>query len=389
MVRRLWLSFGLLVLFIFLAFGSSDSKRNRTPIQTVAQSGPQSGGGNKSNPQAQQGVVVVPPAQKVFVATVETAVHEYATAPNELKKTAIRMKRGESLKTVLPKLRVSGWVGALDSMKTNRDGSAYISIWLAGSESTYLKTWNNTLSDIGDGTLIKFGSEVYNTLSEMKEGTLIQFDGTFFGDRGDYIRETSMTEGGSMTEPEFLFKFTKVSPYTSPKDTTKKAETPRTDGRQNTKKNDDQSQQKMNISCDNLPSGMPDEYVAFAQRCESATNDGSRCYPVDLNKDGIDELIIVSDCTAWCGNGPCEMVVLAKNSGRWSPVYKGIEARVMETVTHGYVDLVSSARDYSSGGPDCDRKKKWSWDGGGYRMVKNCLDGVCDDGHHSCKLEER
>jgi hypothetical protein len=62
------------------------------------------------------------------------------------------------------------------------------------------------------GTLIPHGSALYDQVAKLAVGTTVIFSGIFGpGDR-DYLEEMSMTEEGSMTDPEFLFKFTNISP---------------------------------------------------------------------------------------------------------------------------------------------------------------------------------
>jgi hypothetical protein len=89
---------------------------------------------------------------------------------------------------------------------TNSDGKAYISIRLSGSESIVVKTWNNAISDFEDETLINQGTSMYSALSELSERTSVTFSGDFIPDAKDHIKEASLTEEGSMTEPEFLIR---------------------------------------------------------------------------------------------------------------------------------------------------------------------------------------
>ena len=95
-------------------------------------------------------------------------------------------------------------------MQTNSEGKAFIEIKLEGAESIVIKTWNNSLSDLMDNTLIENGSGLYNTIADLSEGTEVVFSGTFIADDRDFIREGSMTERGSMTDPEFILKFSSI-----------------------------------------------------------------------------------------------------------------------------------------------------------------------------------
>jgi hypothetical protein len=46
----------------------------------------------------------------------------------------------------------------------------------------------------------------------MKEGDEVVFSGTFFASDVDCVEEHSMGLQGSMSEPEFIFRFTSVKP---------------------------------------------------------------------------------------------------------------------------------------------------------------------------------
>ena len=64
---------------------------------------------------------------------------------------------------------------------------------------------------MGSNTLIPQTSKLYGTLAEMQKGTPIQFSAKLLADDKDGFREKSMTEEGSMTEPNFLIALTVVS----------------------------------------------------------------------------------------------------------------------------------------------------------------------------------
>jgi hypothetical protein len=73
-----------------------------------------------------------------------------------------------------------------------------------------IQTWNNGLSDIADKTLIPVNTPLFNAISDLKEGISVKVSGQFVAGEQDYIGEQSLTENGSMTEPEFSVHFTKV-----------------------------------------------------------------------------------------------------------------------------------------------------------------------------------
>lgn len=154
--------------------------------------------------------IILPQSQLAFIQKVESFYPLYDEAPNELKKSALRKQRKDALASLVSSRRVSEWIGTLKDMQTNSEGKAFIEIKLDGAESITIKTWNNALSDIIDETLIENGSELYNSISDLSVGDKVVFSGTFASDERDYIREASITERGSMMDPEFILKFSDV-----------------------------------------------------------------------------------------------------------------------------------------------------------------------------------
>lgn len=164
--------------------------------------------------------IKIPENQKAFVEAVESVQSEYDQAPNELKKSAIRTKRGKLIKFALNNHRdISGWVGSISDMQTNSEGKAVFAIKLEGT-SIELQTWNNIISDSFDETLIAQDSNLYAIISELKKGDRVVVNGTFLpSPKSDFVKESSLTESSSMAEPEFIFRFDSVKLYSSHENT--------------------------------------------------------------------------------------------------------------------------------------------------------------------------
>jgi len=160
-------------------------------------------------PTAQASQVSVPSEQKAFTDAVTSFISQYQSAPNELKKSAVRFSRKQKLQELLTSLDFNGWVGRIDKMGTTSKGNAYISVTLDGT-SIVTETYNNELSDIGDNTLIPINSELFNKVSDLKSGDQVKVSGHFLTEEQDFIKENSITEDGSMTEPEFIVQFSQV-----------------------------------------------------------------------------------------------------------------------------------------------------------------------------------
>jgi hypothetical protein len=157
----------------------------------------------------------IPSEQTQFVILINNYAARYRAAPNEIQKTELRFSRKADIERLFGQKSATNWVGTLEKVKTNQDGTTYISIKLAPSGAAFVKTWNNRLSDLGSGTMIERGSPLYRALSAFSEGQAIVFSGEFLADGGqDFLRETSLTEDGSMTAPEFVMRFTAIGQST-------------------------------------------------------------------------------------------------------------------------------------------------------------------------------
>ena len=167
----------------------------------------------KQDQQTQQ-PISLPDKETAFIQAIQSVKAEYDAAPNELRKSAVRTKRGKLIQKALGGSRnVSDWVGVLSDMETSGEGKAILEIKLEGTD-IQVGTWNNSLSDMFDNTLIPQESPIYSAASQLKEGDRIVFSGTFLPtDANDYVKETSLTESGSMSSPEFILKFKAIKAY--------------------------------------------------------------------------------------------------------------------------------------------------------------------------------
>lgn len=174
------------------------------------------GGGQSASPGAPVSApapeIVLPVEQQQLAGVVVPYIKQYEAAPNELKKSALRSARRKALADALQTFEFTDWVGTIVTMETTSEGKAHLAIKL---QSTPIKVqnWNNELSDLGSNTLIAKGSELFNAVAELAVGNLVRVSGTFRKGAKDHIDEQSVTEEGSMTEPEFTVKFSKIAKY--------------------------------------------------------------------------------------------------------------------------------------------------------------------------------
>ena len=148
-----------------------------------------------------------------FCKVVQDAAESYKSTANELQRSKLRSNRREGLKTFASKYgeQMEDWTGTINRMTTTGNGDAILSVAsTACGQKIELRTGNTSLFDIGNQTIIKQYSPMFNVLAALPEGTPIKFSGRLFADERDGFREMSVTERGSMTEPEFLFLFTSI-----------------------------------------------------------------------------------------------------------------------------------------------------------------------------------
>jgi hypothetical protein len=158
----------------------------------------------------------IPDRQQEFLNLISEFSEEYSSAPNDLKKSAVRTKRANSLKELFSKsLSVTNWVGNINEMSTTGEGNAHIQVKLVGVDVSFANT-NNELSDLVDKTLINQSSPLFTKVADFSEGDQVFINGVLRTDfdtdeGGDFLDESfSFTEAGSMTDPIFLIKFNDI-----------------------------------------------------------------------------------------------------------------------------------------------------------------------------------
>ncbi len=192
--KKKWWIIGVIILvLIIIGVASQDNKGTKTSKSKEVQS------------------LNIPETQKAFIQAVTSLISEYNAAPNELKKSAVRQKRKKAIKQALnSNYKIVNWVGTLKDMATTSERNAYVSIQPVGCNFR-VQTWNNEISDVlSTKTLIPESSPLYKKVAELSEGDKVTFSGSFVSGDDDFVGEQSMTEDGSMTDPEFTVVFNNI-----------------------------------------------------------------------------------------------------------------------------------------------------------------------------------
>ena len=149
----------------------------------------------------------LPEDEKAFLAVVAEAREAYRGAANDMAKGAVRVARKAKLCPFLAK-GAKDWVGSIAKLDSSSKGLGVLTLTLARDVS--VGTWNNDLSDIMDHTLLDPSSSVAHAAMAMAKGDKVVFSGRFIQSDEDCLRETSLTQDGSLRDPAFVLLFSAV-----------------------------------------------------------------------------------------------------------------------------------------------------------------------------------
>lgn len=201
---------GLMGLGVYIAFAEKKSPSSPSSLAANAE-------GSGSNQPSEAAVAEGQPKttsiatgkqQTAFAGIIDRSRSEFTAAQNDLAKGAFRQSRADELCQLLKNRSVSNWVGFLSELSSNSDGLGVITIDIGGG--TEVKTWNNDFSDIGDKTMLRSSDPVFKAVINMKIGQPVVFSGKFMKGDADCIAEGSLTQSGSMENPEFIMRFTSL-----------------------------------------------------------------------------------------------------------------------------------------------------------------------------------
>lgn len=151
-----------------------------------------------------------PKGERAIVKAIVTAQAAADDAENDLQRGGVLRTRTRAICAAMDSMKVQNWTGQVSKLDANGDGKGVVSVEIAdGAEVT---TWNNSFSDIGDETLIEPDSKLFDQVMALEQDQLVKFSGTFFKDDANCLKESSLTLTGSLSEPEFIFRFSSVTP---------------------------------------------------------------------------------------------------------------------------------------------------------------------------------
>ena len=202
------------IIGIFAVASSSDSgDRSRTQAASAAGYTTQARVASPVQVASLEPSLAVPEMERRLIASVSTSLARFNAGTNEMAKGSARPMRAREICSYMTSMNVDRWVGYVEQLTTNNEGRGVLAIRLPNSP-VVVSTWNNAVSDIMHDTLIEPQSSIYSQAVALSAGQPVVFSGRFFNDEEDCLWEQSLSLEGSITEPEFVFRFSSIAPTT-------------------------------------------------------------------------------------------------------------------------------------------------------------------------------
>jgi len=133
----------------------------------------------------------MPQDQKQFIEIVEHFHNAYTQRDSDIAKNATRLQRAKAICAAARTPVVQNWTGTVFKVSTSREGKGVLELTL--STHMGITTWNDSIADVGDHTLIDPKSPLFDQTVLLKKNQDVLFSGSFIPDPTDCFRETSMT----------------------------------------------------------------------------------------------------------------------------------------------------------------------------------------------------
>jgi hypothetical protein len=173
---------------------------------------------------AGQNSAAIPADQGQFVNLVDSYIQQYKSAPNDLKKRALRdefikaVEDTQNSKTDVdghaqPAYGLVGWVGTLQNVKAlGTAASADIRIYGSKNLITFTAGGGTPYELFNTFTVIKGGTPAYNALSNLREKSRIRFDGTLLVGKNAslLLSDKPLMESQAIMSPQFYIALKSV-----------------------------------------------------------------------------------------------------------------------------------------------------------------------------------
>ena len=143
-----------------------------------------------------------------FLAILQDGKISYENTSDKELSLGARATRATDLCTLLGNDKEAiEWTGTISSVDSSQ-GQRVLAVKLA--DGVTVGTMRSGVADHTDVPTIDPASDLFKTMSQMHVGERVRFSGQFFPSSADCIKETSPSESGSMTAPNFAITFTSV-----------------------------------------------------------------------------------------------------------------------------------------------------------------------------------
>jgi len=150
----------------------------------------------------------LPADEAAFISINQDAKHRWQDALNDIQREPIPNARNMALCAV--PVNVSEWTGHVGRVGTYL-GSNQASLSVALVPNITLRTEGDLQNK---GSKIQRGTRLFDAVSKLAAGQSVTFSGYFIKGDKTCLQETSLTNSGSLTDPEFQFVFRDIRPNT-------------------------------------------------------------------------------------------------------------------------------------------------------------------------------
>lgn len=161
-----------------------------------------------------------PTSQQEFSSLNSKCKEKYAEGLNDIQRSLAFNQCNKDRLQFSKERKISAWVGEITDISTDQ-GADVVSVEIMATIDGFdmsFGTVTNRVSDYATDSMITPKNPLFNVLAQMKEGDMVSFDASFLphpeSSRG--LWESSLTEQGSMDEPEFSIRFVHIRPYETP-----------------------------------------------------------------------------------------------------------------------------------------------------------------------------
>lgn len=147
--------------------------------------------------------------QVAFVTAINAARNAYLAGQNEFQRGLTRPARAKQLCSIVASRKISNWTGRVKSLSATSEGQGVLGVEIEGA-NVEIRTARSKLSDFTGETLVRPNTPVFALMDQLQPGHCVRISGEFQPSDIDCVKEGSLTLEGTMSSPEFIFRFTTV-----------------------------------------------------------------------------------------------------------------------------------------------------------------------------------